>query len=109
MPLDRNRCRPLVQSFDFRSLFIAELGWDNHKAALASRMGVPPSRITRLLGGSENLTIATLVRAGRAVGAELKLTFQSANASAGTPENPATSSVSNVAEEPVHYRATRKS
>ncbi len=26
------------------------------RTELASRMGVPPSRITRLLGGSENLT-----------------------------------------------------
>jgi hypothetical protein len=34
MPLDRNRCRPLLQSFDFRNLFIEELGWDGHKAAL---------------------------------------------------------------------------
>ena len=34
MPLDRKRCRPLLQSFDFRSLFIEELGWDTHKATL---------------------------------------------------------------------------
>ena len=34
MPLDRTRCRPLLQNFDFRSLFIEELGWDAHKAAL---------------------------------------------------------------------------
>jgi len=34
MPLDRQRCRPLLQNFDFRTLFIEELGWDNHKAAL---------------------------------------------------------------------------
>jgi hypothetical protein len=32
MPLDRNRCRPLLQSFDFTGLFIEELGWDTHKA-----------------------------------------------------------------------------
>lgn len=32
MPLDRNRCRPLLQSFDFTGLFIDELGWDTHKA-----------------------------------------------------------------------------
>ena len=34
MPLDRQRCRPLLQNFDFRSLFIEELGWDTHKAIL---------------------------------------------------------------------------
>lgn len=34
MPLDRKRCRPLLQSFDFRNLFIEELGWDTHKATL---------------------------------------------------------------------------
>ena len=34
MPLDRTRCRPLLQNFDFRSLFIDELGWDTYKAAL---------------------------------------------------------------------------
>lgn len=32
MPLDRTRCRPLLQSFDFTGLFIEELGWDTHKA-----------------------------------------------------------------------------
>jgi transcriptional regulator with XRE-family HTH domain len=45
------------------------------RGELAARMGVPPSRITKVLEGSENLTIATLVRAGRAVGAELHQTF----------------------------------
>jgi hypothetical protein len=34
MPLDRNRCRPLLQDFEFRNLFIEELGWDTHKATL---------------------------------------------------------------------------
>jgi len=34
MPLDRNHCRPLLQDFDFRTLFIEELGWDTHKATL---------------------------------------------------------------------------
>ena len=32
MPLDRNRCRPLLQSFNLTDLFIEELGWDTHKA-----------------------------------------------------------------------------
>lgn len=34
MPLDRTRCRPLLQSFDFHTLFVEELGWDKHKASL---------------------------------------------------------------------------
>lgn len=49
-----------------------------NRSELAGRMGVPPSRITKMLDGSENLTIATLVRAGRAVGGELKIRFQPA-------------------------------
>ncbi|MFO8026209.1 MAG: helix-turn-helix domain-containing protein [Opitutales bacterium] len=42
---------------------------------LAERMGVGPSRITKMLSGDENLTIDTLVRAGHAVGADLAQTF----------------------------------
>lgn len=34
MPLDRNRCRALLQAFDFRNLFIEELGWDTRKATI---------------------------------------------------------------------------
>lgn len=45
------------------------------RGELAARMGVPPSRVTKILEGSENLTISTLVRAGRAVGAELHQTY----------------------------------
>jgi plasmid maintenance system antidote protein VapI len=47
-----------------------------NRSELAERMRVLPSRITKMLDGSENLTIATLVRAGRAVGGELKIHFQ---------------------------------
>ncbi len=78
------------------------------RSELASRMGVPPSRITRLLGGTENLTIATLVRAGRAVGAELNLSFHPTAASRQATANPASSPASKVAEDPAPYRATRK-
>ena len=46
-----------------------------NRSELAQRMGVGPSRITKLLSGDENLTIDTLVRAGRAVGADLAQTF----------------------------------
>jgi plasmid maintenance system antidote protein VapI len=46
-----------------------------NRSELAERMGVGPSRITKMLSGDENLTIDTLVRAGRAVGADLAQTF----------------------------------
>ena len=46
-----------------------------NRSELAERMGVGPSRITKILSGDENLTIDTLVRAGRAVGADLAQTF----------------------------------
>lgn len=47
------------------------------RTELAERMDVPPSRITKMLDGTGNLTIETLVRAGRAVGADLQQTFVS--------------------------------
>jgi len=34
MPLDPTRCQPLLQNFEFRRLFIEELGWDKHTAGL---------------------------------------------------------------------------
>lgn len=46
-----------------------------NRSELAQRMGVPPSRITKMLSGDSNLTIDTLVRAGHAVGADLAQTF----------------------------------
>jgi len=46
-----------------------------NRSELASRMGVVPGRITKLLNGKENLTIETLIRAGLAVGASLEQTF----------------------------------
>lgn len=45
---------------------------DISQKELARRMGVSPSRITSMLNGTDNFTIETLVRAARAVGAELK-------------------------------------
>lgn len=45
------------------------------RTELAERMGVQPSRITAMLSGESNLTIDTLVRAGRAVRADLHQTF----------------------------------
>ena len=46
-----------------------------NRTELARRMGVPNSRITAMLNGTNNFTIETLVRAGHAVGAELQQTF----------------------------------
>tara|TARA_B110000037_G_scaffold221976_1_gene294879 strand:- start:441 stop:779 length:339 start_codon:yes stop_codon:yes gene_type:complete len=46
-----------------------------NRSELAERMGVVPGRITKLLNGTENLTIETLVRAGRAVGVDLHQAF----------------------------------
>ena len=46
-----------------------------NRSELAERMGVGPSRITKILSGDENLAIDTLVRAGRAVGADLAQSF----------------------------------
>jgi len=42
------------------------------KKEIAERMGVVPARITKILNGTENLTIETLVRAGMAIGARFK-------------------------------------
>ncbi len=78
-----------------------------NRSELAERMGVPPSRITKLLNGSENLTIATLVRAGRSVGAELKIRFQSAAKASASNSKSAKKPASKVAEDPAPYR-TRK-
>jgi len=72
---------PIESEIDHRKLTVVEELLQFMKregikrGELAARMGVPPSRITKILEGSENLTIATLVRAGRAVGAELHQTF----------------------------------
>jgi plasmid maintenance system antidote protein VapI len=82
-----------------------------NRSELAERMGVPPSRITKLLNGSENLTIATLVRAGRSVGAELKLHFQPAKPAAKTQKAQSKSDskpTSKVAEASAHYRTKKK-
>lgn len=46
-----------------------------NRIELAQRMGVGPSRITKMLSGDENLTIDTLVRAGHACGIRLHQHF----------------------------------
>jgi transcriptional regulator with XRE-family HTH domain len=45
------------------------------RSELARRMGVQPSRVTSMFSGANNFTIETLIRAGRALGAELHQTF----------------------------------
>jgi plasmid maintenance system antidote protein VapI len=69
------------QEVEFRKLIVVEELLQFMKregikrTELAERMGVQPSRITAMLSGESNLTIDTLVRAGRAVGADLHQTF----------------------------------
>jgi transcriptional regulator with XRE-family HTH domain len=89
--ITRNKANPIADAFakpfslqgeiEFRKLLVVEELLQFMKregikrTELAERMGVPPSRITKLLSGDSNLTIDTLVRAGRAVGADLHQTF----------------------------------
>lgn len=42
MPIDFVRARPLLRNFDFRTLFIDVLGWDNHSATLRVTLSGPP-------------------------------------------------------------------
>ena len=82
------------------------------RAELARRMDVQPSRVTSILSGTNNFTIETLVRAGRAVGADLKLHFvpmkkEKAHGKAAKPDAEE-QSVSRVAEDPAPYRSKRK-
>ncbi len=83
------------------------------RGELARRMEVQPSRVTSILSGANNFTIDTLVRAGRAVGADIELHFvpmkkdndKSQAAKPRAHEEP----VSKVAEDPTPYRTKRKS
>jgi predicted transcriptional regulator len=43
-----------------------------NRTQLAKRMGVGPSRVTAMLNGGSNFTLETLIRASRAVGANLE-------------------------------------
>ena len=70
-----------------------------NRTELAKRMGVPNSRITAMLNGTNNFTIETLVRAGRAIGAELQQTFVPIKKSAQDLKT------SQVAEDPSDYQA----
>lgn len=46
-----------------------------NRTQLAERMGVGPPRVTAMLNGSSNFTLETLIRAGRALGANLQQTL----------------------------------
>jgi hypothetical protein len=45
MPLDQTKSRQLLKQFDFRTLFIQEIGWDNHKAALEITIDGKPHQL----------------------------------------------------------------
>ncbi len=45
MPLDQPKSRQLLKQFDFRTLFIQEIGWDNHKAALEITIDGKPHQL----------------------------------------------------------------
>ena len=71
----------IVAEAEYRKLMIVEELLNLMKqqgisrTELAKRMDVLPSRVTSILSGANNLTIDTLIRAGRAVGAELHQHF----------------------------------
>jgi plasmid maintenance system antidote protein VapI len=81
------------------------------RAELARRMEVQPSRVTSILSGTNNFTIDTLVRAGRAVGADIELHFvpmkkdktQDQTVKPRAEED----QVSKVAEDPTPYHAQK--
>ena len=83
------------------------------RTELARRMEVQPSRITSMLTGTNNFTIETLVRAGRAVGADIELHFVPVKKDEvkGKSAKPKATeeSISKVAEGSAPYRARRKS
>lgn len=81
------------------------------RGELAKRMEVQPSRVTSMLTGANNFTIETLVRAGRAVGADIELHFvpMKRDRSQGRAAKPddVPHFVSKVAEDPTPYRAKK--
>lgn len=82
------------------------------RGELAKRMEVQPSRVTSMLTGTNNFTIETLVRAGRAVGADIELHFvpMKKDKTQGQTAKPRAEeeSISKVAEDPTPYRTKRK-
>ncbi len=81
------------------------------RSELAKRMGVQPSRVTSMMSGSNNFTIETLVRAGRAVGAEIEMHFVPTKESTGKSAKKAVrkpAKLSRVAEKGAEYQARKK-
>jgi plasmid maintenance system antidote protein VapI len=81
------------------------------RGELAKRMGVQPSRVTSMMTGANNFTIETLVRAGRAVGADIELRFvpmKAAKNPSAKPRKADAPRLTRVAEAAQPYRATRK-
>jgi transcriptional regulator with XRE-family HTH domain len=82
------------------------------RGELAKRMEVQPSRVTSMLTGTSNFTIETLVRAGRAVGADLELHFvpmkKEEGKTRGAKPKAGPGPASKVAEDSTSYRAKRK-
>jgi plasmid maintenance system antidote protein VapI len=108
----------IASEAEYRKLMIVEelltLMAENgiSRGELAKRMEVQPSRVTSILSGTNNFTIETLVRAGRAVGADIELHFvpmkkAKAQGEAAKPRADE-ESVSKVAEDPTPYRTKRK-
>lgn len=81
------------------------------RGELAKRMDVQPSRVTSMLSGANNFTIETLVRAGRAVGADIELHFvpMKRDKTQGKAAKPRAEEdqVSKVAEDPTPYHAQK--
>src|SRR4051794_660667 len=58
MPIDRERARQYLKSFDFRRLFLDELGWDKHAGSLEK---VIDGRAFRFQAVSEKRGVVALV------------------------------------------------
>ena len=53
------------------------------KSALAARLGVAPAYVTKVLGGTTNFTVESMVKIARALGAELHLQLDPAKHAPG--------------------------
>jgi plasmid maintenance system antidote protein VapI len=107
----------IASEAEYRKLMIVEelltLMAENgiSRGELAKRMEVQPSRVTSILSGTNNFTIETLVRAGRAVGADIELHFvpMKKDKTQGQTAKPRAEEdqVSKVAEDPTPYHAQK--
>ena len=103
---------PIESEAEYQKLMIVEelLGMMKEqgitRSELAKRMGVQPSRITSMMTSSNNFTIEPLVRAGRAVGADIELHFVPMKQPAKRAK--ASKLTHRVAEDEKTYRAKRK-